>query len=183
MTCKCYTFSLFESLAAATAAKPAVGRWVHSSHVVGEETMAELVRSRQYIGQLELLAAVAVYYSLPELAGRRVLHWIDNTAAMFGMAKGYSSRPDSARIIHSFYALVAHSRTDVWFEYVRTDANIADLPSRGQYDYLVSELRSEGVVTRVPPLSFWSSPEEAARAAGWTQDQARSRARKRKSSC
>ena len=75
---------------------------------------------------------------------------------------------------------MAHTRTDVWFEYVRTDANIADLPSRGQYAYLATELGSEGVETRVPPLSFWSSPEEAAKAAGWTQGQARQRARKRK---
>ena len=110
-----------------------------------------------------------------------MLHWIDNTAAMYGMAKGYSARPDSARIIHSFYALVAHARTDVWFEYVRTDANIADWPSRGQFEYLSVELRSQRVDTRLPPLSFWASPEEAARAAGWAQDQARQRARKRKS--
>jgi len=40
-----------------------------------------------YICQLELLAAVAVYYSPPrELAGRQVIHLIDNSSVLAGLA-------------------------------------------------------------------------------------------------
>ena len=41
-----------------------------------------------YVGQLELLAAVAVYYSLAaELRGREVIHFIDNSGAMACLIK------------------------------------------------------------------------------------------------
>ena len=33
----------------------------------------------QYIGQLELLAAIMMYYSVPELRDSSPIHWIDNT--------------------------------------------------------------------------------------------------------
>ena len=51
---------------------------------------------KNYIGQLEILAAVAVYFSMPELRGRRVLHWIDNTGAVAALTSGmYARAPDS----------------------------------------------------------------------------------------
>ena len=46
------------------------------------------------------------------------------------MVKGYSARPDSARLVHAWHALNTDLRARVWFEYVPTDANIADAPSR-----------------------------------------------------
>jgi len=51
----------------------------------------------QYIGQLELLAAITPYTSLgEELRGRRVIHWIDNKSAIAALVKGYSAAPDAA---------------------------------------------------------------------------------------
>ena len=48
----------------------------------------------QYIGQLELLAAVVAYTTFPDvLAGRYVIHWIDNESAVYSLAMGYSGRP------------------------------------------------------------------------------------------
>ena len=38
------------------------------------EVMVRFGCRKNYIGQLEILAAVAVYFSMPELRGRRVLH-------------------------------------------------------------------------------------------------------------
>ena len=38
---------------------------------------------------------------------------------------------NSARIVHAFHAPNAGLRTDVWFEYVASKANIADLPHLG----------------------------------------------------
>ena len=114
------------------------------------------VKKKQYIGQLELLAAVIPYYSMPELfAGRKVLHFIDNTAAVAGLTKGYSARVDSARIVHAFHAFNVGLTAEVWFEWVASKANIADWPSRGEFTYLENVLRAEPVDTILPPLYSW----------------------------
>ena len=76
--------------------------WVYGESDVPPEVMAKLCPDMgTYIGQLEMLAAVAVYHSIPELAGRRVIHWIDNTGAVAALVKGYAAAPDSARILHA----------------------------------------------------------------------------------
>ena len=118
---------------------------------------------KQQIGQLELLGAVAPYYSLgPYLKGKRIIHWIDNTAALAGIAKGYSSKPDSARIIHAFHSLGVVLQAEVHFEYVASEANVADLPSRGDFDFLVDTLHSTLVPLKIPPLNTWLTPQQAA---------------------
>ena len=50
----------------------------------------------------------------------------------------------------------------VYFEWVKSEANIADLPSRGQFG-LLNEFGSRQVPIVVPPISDWLSPEEAMR--------------------
>ena len=98
--------------------------------------MRRFVRRKNYIGQLELLAAVAVYYSVPELRGRRVLHWIDNTGVISALTKGYSRAPDSVRIFHVFKAFCLGLGVSIWFQWVPSKANIADLPSRSEFALL-----------------------------------------------
>ena len=91
----------------------------------------------QYIGQLELLAAVVAYTTFPAvLAGRYVIHWIDNESAVYSLAKGYSGAADSARVVNLYHACVAQLGVTPWLEYVHTDDNIADLPSRGEWGVL-----------------------------------------------
>ena len=53
-----------------------------------QDVMAKVVRKAQYIGQLELLAAVLVYnyYSVPELKGSSPIHWIDNQGVLSALA-------------------------------------------------------------------------------------------------
>ena len=81
--------------------------------------------------------------SPPELFHEReVLHFIDNTSALYGLAKGYSSQPDSSAIIRAFHVANIRLRANVWFNYVATKANVADLPSRGALDLLFSCLSS-----------------------------------------
>ena len=89
--------------------------------------MHGFVRRRQQIGQLEILAALVPYLSVPRLRGKRVMHWIDNTSSL---AKGYSGVPDSARLVHAFHATAAGMGCACYFEYVRSAANVADMPSR-----------------------------------------------------
>ena len=44
--------------------------------------------------------------------------------------KGYARALDLARLMHALHAAILELDLDVWFEYVRTAANIADEPSR-----------------------------------------------------
>ena len=91
----------------------------------------------QYIGQLEMLAAAAAYFTFPDLLrDRRVLHWIDNTGALAALIKGYSRELDCARIVQAFSAFSLGLGVRAWFEYVASKANIADLPSRGDVELL-----------------------------------------------
>ena len=119
----------------------------HGSAYVPDEILAALLARKQQIGQAEMLGAIVPCLSMPEaLAGRDVLHWIDNTSAKAALVHGYSGMPDSARIAHAFHAWNMGLAARVWFEYVPSKANIADLPSRRAF----AELQLE--------LAGWASP-------------------------
>ena len=136
----------------------AAAPWRHSDLVIDEPTMARFAPKRQYVGPLEVLGGVAPYSSLPELfRGRDVIHFIDNTGALFGLAQGSSSDPDSARLIHAQHSLAAALDVNVWYEYVASGANIADLPSRGEFD-LLEEMQSVRFEITLPVIGGdWSA--------------------------
>ena len=72
------------------------------------------------------------------------------------MAKGYSKDVDSARLISVFHTLNAAVQANVWWEYVASAANIADLPSRGALGLLEGpEYRAERFEVKWPPLDAW----------------------------
>ena len=81
-----------------------------------------------------------------------------------------AQRADSARLVHTFWALACALDIDVWFEYVRSAANIADWPSRGDTAF-AAELGAAAVAVALPPLDTWGVVEpvlglvEAGRAA------------------
>ena len=102
-----------------------------SSATVPESFMVGFVRRQQQIGQLEILATLVTDMSLAaELRGKRALHFVDNTSAVAALSKGYSGVPDSARLVHAFHAYAAGLGCATYFEYVRSEANVADEPSR-----------------------------------------------------
>ena len=99
---------------------------------------------------------MAVYTTLAsELRGRRVVHWIDNTSALCALVRGYSRAPDSVRIVHAFHAFALGIDVSSWFEYVASKANIADLPSRGEFDWVHERFGSEWVDTTLPDVAKW----------------------------
>ena len=103
----------------------------HGRASLGPDFMQGLLEREQQIGQVEIAGAMAVYSSLGgRLRGRRVIHWIDNTSACAALAKGYAGAPDSRKLVHATHAVLAALEVSVFFEYVRTDANVADAPSR-----------------------------------------------------
>ena len=116
---------------------PEDGTW-HECHAdVDRDVLRLMVQGKKsYIGQLEALAATAVLSSMPRkrLYGRRMLFWIDNLAAKYGLQKGYSKVDDSGRIINAFRALQSALHLRIHFEYVPSHQNLADLPSRGNFD-------------------------------------------------
>jgi len=94
-----------------------------------------------------------------------VLHWIDNTGALAVMAKAYSSEIDNGKMLHEFEMANSKIECVPYFEYVRSKANIADLPSRGEFEYLVHELGAKPVLPLVlPNLATWAEvPRNMAR--------------------
>ena len=138
----------------------------HASAVVPTEMVDALCCRGQQIGQVEIIGALAPYLSIPNLlAGRPVIHWIDNTSALAALVKGYSGVPDSARLIHVFHAWNSGAQARVWFEYVPTKENPADEPSRADLSETIYEpapdVTSVPVPLALPELELWSDP------AGW----------------
>ena len=107
--------------------------------------------------------------------GRTVQHWIDNTVALSALVHGYAGKRDLARSVNIFYLQSVSLRTSVYFEYVPSKANIADLPSR----YAFAELRAELVGMRmrgrmpdpltVPSVASWRAPLDT-----WAEPHSRS---------
>ena len=77
-----------------------------------------------------------MYFSIPRewLIGREVIHWVDNQSAMAGFVKGYSGKEDTALILSAFSFKMAELQFRVWWEFVPSAQNVADLPSRGKED-------------------------------------------------
>ena len=96
---------------------------------------------KTYIAELEMLAVVSVYTTFPSLfAGRSVNHFVDNTVALSALVHGYAGKPELAKSVNIFYLQTVALRTAVYFDYVPSKANIADLPSRRMFEQLASEL-------------------------------------------
>ena len=150
-------------------------RFVHGSAEVSEDFMRGFRARKQYIGQVELLGALAPYLSVPDLLrGKRVIHWIDNSSALAALVKGYSGVPDSVRIVHAFHAFVSGMGSRLWMEYVPSAANVSDAPSRDDLDDIFYDfgfgrrargLGSESVGLILPRMVRWD--DEAARWWSW----------------
>ena len=151
--------------------------YMHAAGYASKEVLEKFVKRKQYIGQLELYAALLAYTTFKdELRGRRAIHWIDNTSALASLIKGYSRVPDSAQIVHAFHSLALGLKCKVWIEYVNTKANIADEPSREEFKLLES-LGSTAKAIVFPELPAFDDDAAAWLCAGQaTSAQARHRA-------
>jgi len=108
----------------------------HGDARIPDELVALLdsIKQRQtYIGQFELIAAIAPFISLPPkwFQGWPVELWIDNAGAIGALLKGYSGVPDCARIVNTFHFAIAKlNMASLWIDYVPSESNPADVPSR-----------------------------------------------------
>ena len=62
------------------------------------------------------------------------------------------------RLDHTFWALASCLEIDVWFEFVYSEANVADWPSRGELGF-VTDLEALACEMRVPPSDSWGAVE------------------------
>ena len=118
---------------------------------------------KTHIAFVETLAAISVYSTYPEIfRGRRVNHFVDNTVALSALVHGYSGKVELAKAVNVFYLQLTGLRTSVYFDYVPSKANIADLPSRGAPHEVAQHLHGFDVRTpdllRVPDVNTWHAP-------------------------
>jgi hypothetical protein len=110
----------------------------------------------QVIAQAELLPLLAARkkwrHRFEQHGGRRVLNFIDNDGARFGLIKGYSPTRPSAWLIGEFWEEEAKSQALSWFARVPSPSNCADGPSRLCFDRL-KDIKGWRV-RQVPPPSF-----------------------------
>jgi len=93
--------------------------------------------SERVIYQLELLAVLwAILHWKKQLRGGALRLWIDNEAARFALIGGYSSNPWAARIVSEIWVQLAVHDIFFYVERVPTKENIADGPSRNEYELI-----------------------------------------------
>ena len=93
------------------------------------------------------MAAVCARLTFPDvLRDRRVLCFVDNTVALSKLVHGYAREPDMAAVTNSLHVCDAVLRVDAWFEWVPSNANVSDLPSR---DPATWDAKARGVMARL----------------------------------
>ena len=83
----------------------------------------------------------------PPLSDRPVMHYIDNQGSLYSVINGRSSDDDTNRLVFVSRLYYARARCDVWYDYVPSASNIADLPTRLD---AAAFTRLERVARRVP---------------------------------
>ena len=124
-------------------------------------------RQRQaHINKLELLALVSAVWTLGPsmLQLREVVFFCDNSSALSAAVNGYTRSPHMASLSNALHLALAALRCSAFFEWVPSEANCADLPSRPQgvaerqfYDDL--ELKQWPSVLRFPNDKQLSDPQ------------------------
>ena len=112
---------------------------------------------KTYIAQAELVVAVAVWYTLPKLLrGRAVMHFVDNTVALSAIVKGNASTCDCAALVNCFHAAIVELRSYLWSEWVPSEANPADWPTRPDKEHLIPA-SAKRVSIVLPPMEEWAA--------------------------
>ena len=105
----------------------------------------------------EEVAAAAVYWTMPEVfRDSYPIHFIDNQGTLGILTRGASHHAPMGRLAHRVAARLFKLRARVWFEYVASHANIADLPSRRD-SRLARRILRERFGARVRPAGLTPS--------------------------
>ena len=94
---------------------------------------------QQVVGQSELLPCHATQTLWNQnLRGRRLVLYVDNEAARFGLIKGTSPTLHSAWLINEYWTAESWNESNTWVERVPSASNCADGPSRGRFTILAN---------------------------------------------
>ena len=187
-------FYIAEAAIAFVVFDPSDNTWHAGVKQIGLDVIKMMVPGKKtYIGQLECLAATTVLYSLPaeRLRGMDAIMWIDNLSAKYGLQKSYSKVSDSGRIINAFKVKQAALNLRAHFEYVPSEQNLADLPSRGDFEKTKRVIEeATGIFPRlariqwhdcvVPDFSTWEAALSTTGIKRKTRSGSRGRLRKRR---
>ena len=111
------------------------------AHLLGGVILAFGVKL-QYIGQAEMAAGAAAYWTCgEELKDSYPIHFIDNQGALASLVRGSSRDAPSSWLAHDVARQHFDIDSRVWFEFVPSAANIADLPSRGELKHAARIIR------------------------------------------
>ena len=151
--------------------------WGHGEVPPSVVKLLDDIKVRQtYIGQFELIGAIVPFVSLPAdlFRGFPVELWIDNSGAIGSLVKGYSGKPDCAKLVNMFnFAISRAGVASLFIDYVPTDSNVADVPSRWHEMSPAERAEWAGllgleVAAKIPDLANadggWRSYTEMARA-------------------
>jgi hypothetical protein len=101
------------------------------------EIVAAPFRHAEHINVLELRAlttAVRWVFSSPRAIGSRILAWVDSTVVMFAVRKGRSSAYQLLRHLRRLSAFILCSEMMLYCNWIPTEVNPADGPSR-RYEF------------------------------------------------
>jgi hypothetical protein len=118
------------------------------------------------INQLEAYAALCGLLTVAEIAqGRQMMFVIDNTSCLCSLVKGYSRVPDLRRMTGMCHALIGNLNMEVFFDWVASKDNPADLPSRLEADdcKVLLEEGFKPVVMCMPTEEQWGAYVEMLR--------------------
>ena len=142
---------------------PDDGQYYYSAYVVPSWVYLFFRALQTYIGQLEILAVLFAYLTLPKrvVCNRPVLHYIDNTSSMAGAIKGYSSKSDSAFLLTILHLLFAMLNIAPWFAYVASKANCSDGPSRLDFSFAAGVLKAQWLEPIYLTFAQWTAGPRA----------------------
>ena len=107
--------------------------------------MAALKPRETQIIPLELLASAALLFTFAErVQGRDIIFFIDNQSVCAALSKGCSKSEDLQVFTTCWHAMAMRLHCRVWFEWVDSKSNPADVLSRearSEYTHVVNTLR------------------------------------------
>ena len=133
------------------AAELPCGRVVYLRGRVPRKVKQMLSQRKTNIVAFELLAALVPFVAMRNtIVGHRVIHFIDNLAALACVVRGFSKKEDLAALAGRLWFDAALLMLEYRAEYVPSHMNLADGPSRDD----VSLLNSMGALE----MNSWQFP-------------------------
>ena len=109
-------------------------------------------KDKQIMGLESVAIALGLCTFAPELHKRKVVVYSDNKGAEAAARKGSASSWDHCQVIHEIWSHALLNSTYVWIERVPSEDNLADLPSRGEYQLVAKELKASWRAPVIAPL-------------------------------